>query len=723
MRNSAGLAANWLALVLLACASPQTETAPPPSAAPPPPAVAPPPSPPVAKKEPTSRALHGDTFVDDYFWLKEKGTPDVMSYLKSEADYADAMMKPLSDLQGQLYQKIVSHIAEDDETVPAKKGAWLYWSRVQKGKSYPVHLRKKVEGGEEQVLLDVNALAEGKAFLRIGSFEVSDDGNWLAYSTDETGFRQYVLQFKDLNTGKLSPETIKPVVTAAFAADNKTVFYVIEDAAKRPYKLLRHTIGDDPAKDVVVLEEKDGRFEQYVWRTLSGAYLVTDAESSLANELRLIDAKKPTSKPVLIKAREGEIKYYAEDRKDQLYIRVNDKGRNFRIVTAPVKNPGPRSWKQFRAHDPKVMIEDVNVFSGFMVTRLLENGLPYLELHNFKARTAGKIKVPEQDYAQWTTRDQNREFDATKLRYSYESLATPETLYEIDVATNAVVQLKQDPVPGGFDRANYATERVAAKAKDGAEIPISIVYRNGAARDGSAPLLLIGYGAYGYSFESTFAPERLALLDRGVVLAIAHIRGGGEMGKVWHEQGRLANKMNTFTDFIACAEHLIEQKYTSKERLAIWGKSAGGLLIGAVTNLRPELFKAVIADVPFVDVINTMNDPTLPLTIIEYEEWGNPTIKAQYDWIKPYSPYDNIEGKAYPSMLVKTSINDSQVMYWEPAKYVARLRALKTDQNPLIFKIHLDEAGHGGKSGRYEKYRETAYDYSFILWQLGLVNL
>jgi oligopeptidase B len=708
----------WIALALLSCSSQPVEPAPPPAAPPPPQEKAL--APPLAKKSPITRELHGDAFVDEYFWLREKGTPDVTAYLTAEADYAAAVMRPFAALEEALYQKIVSHIAEDDETVPAKDGAYVYWTRVEKGKSYTTYLRKKIGTEQEEVILDVNAMAEGKPYLGIGELEISDDGKWMAYSTDETGYRRFTLRFKNLETGEHAPESIERVVMAVFAADGKTVFYVVEDESKRPHRLYRHTVGADPKSDVLVLEEKDRRFEQYVWRTQSRAYIVTDAESALANEIQIIDAKRPTQKPVLIKKRQGEIKYYPEHQGRRFIIRSNDKGKNFRLVSAPIANP--RAWRELRPHNPKIMLDDVIAFARHMVVVEREGGLPHLEVTHFEAKTQARIQVPEVDYDVFVPRKQNLEYDTTKLRYSYESLSTPETLYEIDVATNAVVQLKQVPVPGGFDRTRYTTERLHAKAKDGTEIPISIVYRNGVAKDGTAPLYLIGYGAYGLPYESAFHPERLALLDRGVIIGIAHVRGGGEMGKAWHEQGRLANKMNTFTDFIACAEHLLAEKYTSKERLVVSGKSAGGLLIGAVTNMRPDLFKAVIADVPFVDVVNTMNDASLPLTTQEYEEWGNPTVKEQYAWIRAYSPYDNIEAKAYPSLLVKTSVNDSQVPYWESAKYVARMRAMKTDQNPLLLKIHLDEAGHGGKSGRYEKYREIAFDYSFLLWQLGLAN-
>jgi oligopeptidase B len=705
----------FLAL-LFACAS-QAEPPPPP----PPPAEAPKaPSPPVARKVPFERKLHGETFTDDYFWLREKGSADVMSYLSAEDEYANAMVAHLEPARKQLYQEIVGHIAEDDETVPVKDGGYLYWSRVIKGRNYPVHLRRAVkEGSPEEVLLDVNALAEGKAYLGIGAFDVSDDGKRLLYSVDETGFRQYTLRFEDLETGETSKEQIEKVVMASWASDGRTVFYVVEDAAKRPHRLYRHTVGTDPKDDALVYEEKDGRFELYVWRTQSRAYMVAHSESKLQTEVRLIDAKKPASAPILVEPRSGEIMYTVEHRKDRLIIRVNDKGRNFRIVEAPVTKPGKASWKEVRPHSDAVMIEEHLVLADHLAMTVREGGLSHIDVYDFAKKRLGRVAMPEPVYEVWIESKQNLEHATTKLRYRYQSLSTPKSVYEVDLATMKSVLLKEDPVPGGFDKSRYMTERISAKAKDGTAIPISLVRRADTPKDGSAALHLVGYGSYGYAYPVVFSAVNLSLLDRGVMVAIAHIRGGGELGKIWHEQGRLANKMNTFTDFIACAEHLIAEKYTSSARLTIEGGSAGGLLMGAVVNLRPDLFKAALIDVPFVDVINTMNDPTLPLTITEYEEWGNPAIEEQYRWMRPYSPYDNLEAKAYPAMLVRTSLNDSQVMYWEPAKYVARLRTLKTDTNPLLFEVNLEASGHGGKSGRYGQYEDAAFDLAFLLSQVG----
>ncbi len=676
--------------------------------------------PPVANKIPVTRTLHGDTFVDDYFWMREKDSAPVLEHLRAEADYAEKIMAPLAPLRDVLFAEIVSHIAEDDESVPVKDGAWLYWRRVAKGKGYPVFLRKPVDPkkGDATVLLDVNQLAEGKAFLGIGDFEVDDAGARFIYLTDETGFRQYDLRVRDIASGTDAAEVIPKVVSSTWAADG-SIIYVVEDAAKRPYRAYRHVVGTDPKDDQLLFEETDGRFELYAWRTKSKAFIVLHSESKLATEVRLVDAKSPTKAPLLVAARADHNEYAVEHAGKQLIIRTNDKGSNFRLVTAPLATPGRDHWKELRAHDPKVMIEEITAFADVLAVEVREGGLPFLEVMDYKGKTS-RIALPDPVYE--VGFEQNPEFDTKTLRYAYQSLAVPRSVYSFDLKANTSTLLKEDPVPGGFDRTQYVTERIFATAKDGTQVPLSIVRKKDVAKDGKAPLHLYAYGSYGISMPTTFSPARLTLLDRGMIFVIAHIRGGGELGKAWHEAGRLGNKMNTFTDFIAAAETLIAQGYTHPSNLTIEGGSAGGLLMGAVLNLRPDLFKAAIVAVPFVDVLNTMNDPTLPLTITEYEEWGNPQIADQYQWMKPYSPYENLQPKAYPTLLVKTSYNDSQVMYWEPAKYVARLRALKTDSNPVIFKIHLDAAGHGGKSGRYDRYKEVAYDQAFLLQQHGLVR-
>ncbi len=676
--------------------------------------------PPIAKRNPKVRELHGERFVDDYFWLREKGTPAVESHLKAEAAYAAKQLGPLKKFEDELYTEIVSHIAEDDETVPAKDGKFEYWSKVEKGKQYPTFLRrpvgKKVAAAE--VVLDMNALAEGKAFLGLGSFSVNDDGTRLLFSIDETGFRQFTLQVKDLATGAVLGEKVEKVVHAVWASDAKTIFYTVEDEAKRPYRAYRHIVGTPTKDDALVYEETDGRFELAVGRTTSRAFVVLHSESKLSTEVRIIDAKKPESAPVLVDPRTENVKYDVEHDGTSLVIRTNDSGRNFRIVTAAPKSPGRKSWKELVKHDEAVMIEAIQPIGGRVVLQVRRAGVPELDVVEPKTKKRVAIAVPEVDHNVWI--DVNYELDAPTFRYGYESMATPDSVFSYDFKTGKSVLLKEQPVPGGFDRTRYQTAHLDAVAKDGTKVPISLVAKKDVKRDGSAPMFLQAYGSYGYAYPTIFDPSVLPLLDRGVVVAIAHIRGGGEMGKAWHEAGRLAHKMNTFTDFIASAEHLIAEKWTSPKGLVIHGGSAGGLLMGAVTNLRPDLFQAVISDVPFVDVVNTMNDATLPLTITEYEEWGNPTKKDEFAWMRAYSPYDNIEAKAYPAIFVRSSYNDSQVMYWEPAKYVALLRAKKTDQRPLLFRIHMEPAGHGGKSGRYERFRQSAQMHAFALWQQSL---
>jgi oligopeptidase B len=675
--------------------------------------------PPIAKKVPYVRDLHGDKFTDDYFWLRKKGDAEVEKYLRAEEAYAEEQLAPLAPLEDTLYTEIVSHIAEDDESVPAKDGKFVYWRKLVKGQQYAQYLRRPSgakSGGD--VVLDLNVLAEGKKYIALGAFDVDDAGNILAYSTDETGFREYTLQFKDLRTGKLLPERIPRMLATAWASDGKSIFYTVEDDAKRAYRVYRHVLNTDPKSDVLVYEEKDERFDVGVMQTQSRAFIVIHSESKLATEVRLIDAKKPDSAPVLVEPREGERKYDVDHDGTQLVIRTNDTGRNFRIVTASVAKPGRADWKELVAHDDAVMIEGVLPLSSKYVVQVRRAGVPELDILDPKTKKREAVAMPEVDHS--VRIDENNELAAKVVRYSYQSLSTPRSWFEYDFATKKSKLLKETPVPGGFDRKNYETALLQAKAKDGTSVPISIVVKKGVPRDGTAPLFLNAYGSYGLPFDVTFNATWLPLLDRGVVVAIAHIRGGGEMGKAWHESGRLAHKMNTFTDFIASAEHLVAEKWTSPKRLAIRGGSAGGLLMGAVTNMRPDLFQAVVSDVPFVDVVNTMNDATLPLTVTEYEEWGNPAKKEEYAWLRAYSPYENLAAKAYPALLVRSSYNDSQVMYWEPAKYVARLRALKTDKRPLLFKIHMEPAGHGGKSGRYERYRENAEVYAWVLWQLGL---
>ena len=677
------------------------------------------PQPPMAEKKTKTTNIHGVTLVDDYFWLREKTNPAVMSHLKSEDAYTDMVMKPTAPLQEKLYNEMLSHIKQTDSNVPYRYGNYLYYSRTFEGKQYPVYCRKKGNtGAAEEILLDVNELAKGQPFMAIGDIIPSDDGNLLAYSTDNTGYRQYVLQVKDLRSGELLPERMERVTSVVWANDNKTLFYVTEDAVtKRSDKFFRHVLGT--GKTDTVYDEKDELFDIGVGRSLDKAVIFLHALSKTSTEARFLRADDPNGTFKVVLPREKEHEYDVDYRDNLLYIRTNKGAKNFRVVTATLDDPSEKNWKEFVAHNPAIKIEAISLFAHHAVLSEWENGLQQLEVLDFKTKKRQRIKFPEPVYS--VSLSENHEFDTDLVRYSYNSLVTPTSVFDYDMNTGKSTLLKETEVPGGFDRNNYQSERVFATASDGTKVPMSIVYRKGVKKDGSAPLLLYGYGSYGYSIAPTFSASRLSLLDRGVIFVIGHIRGGSEMGEEWRQAGRMMNKMNTFTDFIACAEVLVKMKYTSKDRLVIEGGSAGGLLMGVVSNLRPDLFKAVVSHVPFVDVLNTMLDASLPLTTSEYIEWGNPNEKPAFDYMKTYSPYDNIAKKDYPAMLVKVSVNDSQVPYWEGAKLVAKLRAMKTDKNPLLLKVNFG-AGHGGASGRYDALRETAFDYAFMLWQMGIAN-
>lgn len=677
------------------------------------------PKPPMAEKKTKTTTIHGETLVDDYFWLREKSNPEVISYLESENAYTEAAMKPTAALQEKLYKEMVGHIKETDSSVPYRWGSHFYYTRTEQGKQYPTYCRKLGSlDAKEEIILDQNELAKGLKFFSIGSFVVSDDGNLLAYSTDTTGYRQYKLQIKDLRTGQLLPESFERVGSVMWATDNKTLFFTTEDAVtKRSDKFHRHVLGTD--KTDVVVEEKDELFDLGAGRTRDKAMILIGSYAKTSTEFRYLPADKPMAETKLIHAREADHEYDVDHYGDNFYIRTNKGAKNFRVVSAPVSDPSEKNWKEFVPHQPAVKVDDITFFAGHGVVSEWEGGLQKLRVIDMKTKKSHRIQFPEPVYAASVT--VNREFNTPVVRYNYQSLVTPGSVFDYNMNTQQSTLLKETEVPGGFDRKNYVSERLFATAADGTKVPLSVVYRKGTKIDGTAPLLLYGYGSYGASMAPTFSSNRLTLLDRGVVYVIAHIRGGGEMGEEWRQAGRMMNKMNTFTDFIAAAEHLVKNKYTSSDRLVIQGGSAGGLLVGAVTNMRPDLFKAVVAQVPFVDVLNTMLDASLPLTTSEYIEWGNPNEKGAYMYMKKYSPYDNIGKKNYPSMLVKVSLNDSQVPYWEGAKLVAKLRNIKTDSNPLLLKTNMG-AGHGGSSGRYDYLREVAFDYAYMLWQMGIAE-
>ncbi|MGI4757453.1 MAG: S9 family peptidase [Janthinobacterium lividum] len=687
--------------------------------------------PPVADPKPHPTSLHGQTLEDDYFWLREKESAEVRTYLEAENAYTDAVMAPTKDLQEQLYREMLSHIKETDSSVPYRDGNWFYLTHTVEGSQYAIHCRQAAtadlrldETAPEQVLLDVNELAEGQAFMALGALSISPDGNLLAYTTDNTGFRQYTLHIKDLRTGDLLPDTAERVGAVVWTPDSQMIFYSVEDEqTKRHDRVLRHTLGAAAADDALIHEEKDERFNVGVGRTRDRKFLLLAAESHTTTEYRYLDAANPTGDFQIVAERVADQEYSVDHRHGLFYIRVNDSGKNFRVVTAPVDQPSREHWTELLPEDKGVPLDDFEVFETFAVASETVQGLDRMRVFRFDgdALAAGPATVafPEPSYSAGL--HVNRIFDATSFRYSYTSLVSPASVYEYDVATGASTLLKQQEVPGGFDRERYASERVWAQASDGVRVPVSLVYRRDRfQKDGSNPLYVYGYGSYGYALPVGFGTSRLSLLDRGIVMAYAHIRGGGDLGDSWHDDGKMMVKRNTFTDFITVTEHLVAEKYGAADKVIIEGGSAGGLLMGAVVNLRPDLFRVVLSHVPFVDVMNTMLDASLPLTVAEYEEWGNPNEPEAFEYMRSYSPYDNLKAGAYPATLVKTSLNDSQVMYWEPAKFVAKLRTLKSNAEwPLLLHVNMD-AGHGGASGRYDYLRETAMDYAFLLRELGL---
>ena len=673
-------------------------------------------SPPVAPKKPHATEVHGYQRADDYFWLREKENPEVLSYLAAEEAYANAIEQGQAGLRDTLYAEMLGRIKETDQNVPYPRGGYYYYTKTEEGKQYPIYARRRGSmDSAEQVTLDLNVIGEGKAFVGIGNYAPSDDGTRLAYTLDTTGYRQYVLYVKDLRTGTVSAPMAERVDGVVWSTDGTTLIYAQEDSiTKRTYRALRHRLG--AVQPQVIYEEASDLYDISVDRTRSKAFILIASESATTTEVRYIPANRPSESPRIIAPRIDEQEYFVEHVGDRFYIRTNDTGRNFRLVSAPTVTPGRSHWTEVVPYRPATMLEDTDAFSDHLVTTEREEGLIRFRVRDLSGRSTAEVTFPEPVYA--VSAAQNYEFNTSLFRFVYESFTTPSSVYDYNVKTGVQTLLKQQPVLGGYDPARYQAERVWARAGDGTRVPISLVYRKDLVRNGTRPMLLAGYGSYGYPNDINFSSNRVSLLDRGVVIAFAHVRGGGEMGKPWHDGGRMMTKMNTFTDFIESAEYLIAQGYTATDRLVITGGSAGGLLMGAVTNMRPDLFRAVVTYVPFVDVMNTMLDASLPLTTGEYLEWGNPNEKAAYDYMVSYSPYDNLSAQAYPAILVRSSLNDSQVMYWEPAKYVARLRTLKTDANPLIFKIRLEPGGHGGASGRYEKLHDTAFDYAFILSQL-----
>lgn len=690
--------------------------------------------PPKPKKEAHVTELFGHKLVDDYFWMRNKDTPEVLAHLRAEKAYTEAMTAHLAPLLERVYGEILGRVLETDDTVPAKRGAWLYYTRTEKGKQYRIHARKSVAGGaaaREEILLDLNEIGKNEAFVGVGPKVVSDDGKWLAYGLDTTGFRQFKLHVKDLTSGKDSTTTIERVTSIVFAKDNKTLLYTVEHPeSKRSYQLHRIEIGADPKTDVLVYEEPDERFELDLARSSSDELILLNIDSHTTSEVRFVRADKPKEKFVTVAEREQDHEYRVDHHGDELVIVTNGpkapgeaKLTNFRLVTAKVASPGKASWKETIAHRPDVMLEGVQLFKDFALVMEREGGLPQLRILDVKKLgLEGSHRVVLPEAMGMVEAAANLEFDQAHVRFIFESPTTPQTVYDYFPAKKTLEKRKRLEVPN-YDASRYEAKRIHAVAKDGTKVPITLLYSKGTVPDGKRPAYVYGYGSYGAPLFPEFDAGLFSLVDRGVVVAVAHVRGGGEMGKAWHDGGRMKNKMNTFTDFIAVTETLLQEGWAAKGRIAMEGMSAGGLLMGAVTNLRPDLYRAVVADVPFVDVMNTMLDEDLPLTVGEFEEWGNPKKQEEFGWMIQYSPYDNVQRVAYPAMLVRTSYNDSQVMYWEPAKWVAKLREYKTNDAPVLLDINLDPAGHGGKSGRYDRMKEAASRYAWIMDQLGATEL
>jgi oligopeptidase B len=688
--------------------------------------------PPVATVIPTPlTAPHGHVRTDDYYWLREREDPEVIAYLDAENAYFDEAMAPLGDLRETLFEEIKGRIKQDDVSVPYRLGDHQYYHRYEEGLQYPIHARRAADDeGPEEIILDVNALAAGHDYYsaRVTSASVSPDGRFLAFAADTTGRRIYTIHVKNMETGEILPDAISAVTgNLVWANDNRTLFYSKQDPVTlRSDRVFRHTLGTDPAEDVLVYEETDDTFSAYVGKTTSRDFIVIASYQTLASEFRVLDADDPDGDFRVIEPRERDHEYSVDHLDGQFYILTNrdadgGKAENNRLVRAPEATPGAEHWTEVVAHRDDVLLEGTDLFDDYLVLSERKDGLTRLYVQPWDDADAGYL-VAFDDPAYVVSTSSNPNPDTAVLRFVYESPTTPTTTYDYDMATRERTLLKQQEILGGFDGDAYQAERLWAPARDGERIPVTVVYRTDRFdKNGSNPLLVYGYGSYGHSIDPGFSATTLSLLDRGFVYATAHVRGSQTLGRRWYENGKLLKKKNTFTDFIDAAEHLRDEGYGDPDRLYAYGGSAGGLLMGAVMNMRPDLFHGLVAAVPFVDVITTMLDDSIPLTTGEYDEWGNPNDPAYYDYILSYSPYDNIEAKDYPNLLVTTGLHDSQVQYWEPAKWVAKLRALKTDQNRLLLHTHM-EAGHGGASGRFERYRETARNYAFLLDLAGLAD-
>jgi oligopeptidase B len=675
-----------------------------------------PPSP-IAARRPHDVSIHGETRIDDWHWLRDSDDPEVLAHLQAENAHARAWLAPLDGLKDKLYAEMLARIQEDDDEVPWRKNGWWQWSRTEKGRQYPVYLRRRdFPGAPEELLLDLNRLAEGKPFLQLGALELSPDATLLAYSLDETGALDYTLRVRDLATGADLPLAIEKTEGAVWANDSRTLYYLSKDEARRTHRLWRHRIGQDVA-DELVHEEPDELFSLDLGKTRDDRWLVISSASRDTTALWVIDADDAQAMPRAVLPRRNGIEMSLDHREGRFYLLVNDRGRNFRLVETSAEAPSLDDARELIAHRDDVMLEDVDLFARHMVVQERDRGV--LKLRVWELASGRSWLVPFDESVYTAEGDVNEEFDTDVFRFEYTSLVTPHSVIDLDMASGERTLRKRQPVLGGYDPALYASEQFMALADDGTEVPVSLVYRRDRRQAAPQPLLMYGYGAYGFASDVYFSSSRLSLLDRGVVFAVAHVRGGGDRGRLWYDEGKLAKKANSFGDFVACAQALVDRGWTAPDRLIVEGGSAGGLLVAAAANLRPELFRAVVAEVPFVDVINTMLDETLPLTVGEFLEWGNPRLRTDYETMRRYSPYDNLRRTAYPAMYLRTSLNDSQVPYWEAAKYAARLRTLKTDEHPVLLSVNMD-AGHGGASGRYDALKERAEVLAFMLWQWGL---
>jgi len=675
-------------------------------------------TPPVAAVRPHRFDEHGTVRIDNYYWLKDRKNPEVIRYLEDENAYTKAVMAHTEPLQERLYEELKGRVQQNDQSVPFREGNYFYYTRLVDGKNYPIYARKRgALTAPEEIMIDVNALAEGKSTYIVRAWEVSSAEDILAFAADTTGGRVSSIRFKNLRTGEMLPDVIpRSIGGLAWAEDNRTIFYTRPDSVSvRPYQVYRHKLGTPAATDQMVYEDKDEQYYVGVSKTKSRGYIMIQSSQTMATEYSYIRADQPDAPFKVLFPRERGHEYYASHFGDYFYVLTNDHAKNFRLMRTPVARPRRTNWEEVIPHRADVLLEDFEFFKDFLVLSERKDGLVQLRVRPWTGTGEYYLDFGEPAYLAFVST--NRAFDTPLLRYVYTSLTTPSSTYDYDMRTKQRTLLKRDQILGGFDPSNYVTERFYTTARDGARVPVSIVYRKGIMRP--APLLLTGYGSYGSSSDPTFSSDRLSLLDRGFAFAIAHIRGGSEMGRAWYENGRQLQKKNTFTDFVDVADDLIKRGYTSSDRLFAVGRSAGGLLMGAVVNMRPELFKGVIAGVPYVDVITTMSDSTIPLTTGEYDEWGNPNDSTFYRYMLSYSPYDNVERKAYPTMLITAGLYDTQVLYVEPAKWTAKLRAMKTDNNRLILRTNM-EAGHAGASGRYKRWRDVAFEYAFLLDLAGL---